>query len=658
MCSFGDYELRKEIARGRTGIVYKAYQVSLKREVALKVIRSGRFASAQDVERFRLESEAVAALNHPNIVPIYEVGEFQARPYFTMRLVEGGSLAEHVARFTDNPRAAARLVAVVARAVHHAHRSGLLHRDLKPANVLLAWEDGASAGPEGQGSAAASASLDHCRPYVIDLGLAKRLDSIVSLTESGAVVGTPSYMAPEQVAFPRGITAAADVYGLGAILYELLTGRPPFRGETDLETLRQVREQDPIPPRALNKQIDRDLEAMCLNCLEKDPGRRYRSAEALADDLERWLWGEPVRVRQVGLGGRLVKWVRRRPAVAGLLVFFILAAAGLATLMRQWQQAAAARNDLDQRLYIETLGLAGRHLAEENKKAAEEVLDGWPRSARGWEWNLLKRLCHKSPRWIEDRSMGSWKQQFTATVSPDRRFQVLVAKNRLVLRASGRDLTLQNNAEPGTVVDFSPDGQLIAALEGRPRDANGELKEKNKIKVWSAETGEELCALLSEPKTFFQDFAFSPDSQRIVTVGKGSKYESRVWDARSGRALVTLYTQTMTDRETLEAPYDPDKARVAFSPAGDRLAVSWSPGRTRAYFVWSMAPEEPDGKAGPDWTVILLTAGGLVVIAGGWVMARRFFRKTPAPTPRGSGGVPDLTGPAPMPTAALAQPPP
>jgi serine/threonine-protein kinase len=186
--SFGDYQLREEIGRGRIGIVYRAYHVGLKREVALKVIRAGRFASPEQRERFRLEAEAVAALNHPNIVPIYEVGECEGRPYFTMQLVESGNLAEHAARFADNPRAAARLVAVVARAVHHAHGCSFLHRDLKPANVLLAWEDGPPAGLKAQGGPSDSC-LDHCRPYLIDLGLAKRLDAAVSLTESGAVVG-------------------------------------------------------------------------------------------------------------------------------------------------------------------------------------------------------------------------------------------------------------------------------------------------------------------------------------------------------------------------------------------------------------------------------------------------------------------------------------
>ena len=289
------------------GVVYKARQVSLNRTLALKMVRAGRFATPDDLQRFRLEAEAAAHLDHPNIVPIYEVGEHDGHHYFSMKLVDGGNLAAQVERFRSDPRAAARLTATVARAVHYAHQRGILHRDLKPANILLG---GRSDSP-----------LEDLVPLVTDFGLAKRVEGPgAALTQSGSIVGTPSYMAPEQAEGRReSVTTATDVHALGAILFELLTGRPPFRAETMLETLRLVREQDAEHPSAINPKVDRDLETIVLKCLEKHPSRRYHSAEALAEDLERWLADLPIRARPATLSHRVGKWVRRRPAAAGLI---------------------------------------------------------------------------------------------------------------------------------------------------------------------------------------------------------------------------------------------------------------------------------------------------------------------------------------------------
>ncbi len=330
---FGDYELLEVIAQGGMGVVYKARQVSLNRTLALKMVRAGRFATSDDLQRFRVEAEAAAHLDHTNIVPIHEVGEHEGHHYFSMKLVDGGNLAAQVQRFPAAPRAAARLTSTVARAVHYAHQRGILHRDLKPANILL--------------SGRPNSPLDDLVPLVTDFGLAKRFEGPgASLTQSGSIVGTPSYMAPEQAEGRReSVTTAADIHALGAILFELLTGRPPFRAETMLETLRLVREQDPDHPSAINPRVDRDLETIVLKCLDKHPQRRYRSAEALADDLDRWLADLPIRARPATPLYRALKWVRRRPAAAGLILAASIAVLATATAIRGYVSTAELRSE-------------------------------------------------------------------------------------------------------------------------------------------------------------------------------------------------------------------------------------------------------------------------------------------------------------------------
>jgi serine/threonine-protein kinase len=359
--SFGDYEILDVVARGGLGVVYRARQKSLNRIVALKMIRAGRWATADDRQRFRLECEAAASLDHPNIVPIYEVGEWRADdlsepvPFFSMKLIEGGSLAQRGARGegrgpVEARRDAARLVATVARAVDYAHQRGILHRDLKPANILLqesryisVERDRGDTYPSLRGLETSSLT-----PYLTDFGLAKFAHHDQGLTPSGIAVGTPGYMAPEQAfpartgAAPTGLTTSVDVYGLGAVLYELLVGRPPFHGATILDTLLEVLEKAPVRPRDVVPAIERDLETICLKCLEKDPARRYASAAALADDLDRFLRGEPISARSAGPLERGWLWAKRQPLVAGLWAMLGLAVAIGGTLVTwKWREAEA-----------------------------------------------------------------------------------------------------------------------------------------------------------------------------------------------------------------------------------------------------------------------------------------------------------------------------
>jgi serine/threonine protein kinase len=280
----GQYTVIRELGHGGMGVVYLAEQAGLRRPVALKVIRHGISATDEEVARFRDEAEAVALLQHPNVVQIHEVGGQDGVYYLALEYVDGGSLDRRLAGTPQDPTAAAQIVETLARAIHHAHRRGILHRDLKPANILMSGESAV--------------------PKITDFGLAKRVESGDARTRSGLVLGTPSYIAPEQASGrPEEVTHAVDIYGLGAILYELLTGRPPFKGATALSTLEQVASQEPVPPSRFHRQIPRDLETICLKCLEKPPGRRYASAEGLADDLHRFLSGRPIVARPIGAWG-------------------------------------------------------------------------------------------------------------------------------------------------------------------------------------------------------------------------------------------------------------------------------------------------------------------------------------------------------------------
>ncbi len=379
---FGDYELERVLGEGGMGIVYKARQISLNRAVALKMIKAARFASADDLRRFQNEAEAVARLDHPNVVPIFEVGQFEDQQYFSMKFIAGESLDKKLKDYAGDPRKAAKLLTVTADAIHHAHQRGILHRDLKPANVLV--------DAEGQ-------------PHVTDFGLARQVEGGSEITHSGMILGTPAYMAPEQASGSRAsVTTSTDVYGLGAILYALLTGRAPFSGTTVLDTLEQVRERPPESPRKVNPRVPRDLEVICLKSLEKDWRRRYVSAFALAEDLNRWLRGEPIEARPVTRLERALKWARRKPTLAAAYTLGLVAAllGGLGgTAAWQWRNAERARNEAVKARAAEQIA---RSAAENGARNSSGSNTGEPS-----KWPIRNGgITTYPPRWRCSRSLA------------------------------------------------------------------------------------------------------------------------------------------------------------------------------------------------------------------------------------------------------------
>ena len=463
------YEILAELGRGGMGVVYKARHIELNRLVALKMVLAGVHVGPRELARFRSEAAAVAALQHPNIVQVYEVGEQDGRPYFALEFVDGGSLAQRLTGAPLPPRWSAQLLEQLARTIHFAHQRGIVHRDLKPANILLASRESRVESPEPVfGLSTLDSGLS--TPKITDFGLAKQIQTGAALTQSGTVLGTPSYMAPEQaLGKNREVGPAADIYALGAILYEMLTGRPPFRAETSLDTMLQVASEEPVPLSRLQPKLPRDLQTICLKCLHKEPWNRYPTAEALADDLNRFLIGEPIQARPVGTPERLVKWARRRPSLAALILLALSSAiAGFALMCREWneeknrrEKLQAAQEEKDQALaraeaslYFHRIALAEREFLANHLVRARHLLQECPPDLRRWEWRYLNRLCLSDLLTLR----GHDNSVYCLTFSPDGRY----------LASASLDQTVK-------VWDAVTGKMVGSRKEGLPRDRSGVL---------------------------------------------------------------------------------------------------------------------------------------------------------------------------------------
>jgi serine/threonine protein kinase len=527
---FGDFELLDEIARGGMGVVYRARQLSLNRLVAVKMILDGPLVARGFIDRFQIEAEATAKLNHPHIVPIYEIGQHEGRHFFSMKLFEGGSLGDRMEDFGLSPRSPAicrdapgdlqaqaqnrqrdiaRLIATVADAVHHAHERGILHRDLKPANILLDAKD---------------------QPNVTDFGLAKLVQDDSLVTQTGAFLGTPAYMAPEQVSGETSpLTTAADVYGLGAVLYHLLTGRPPFQATSVVETMRQVVEQPPIPPDRLNPWVNRDLATICLKCLAKAADQRYGSARELAEDLNRWQNGDTILARPATRADHFAHWCRRKPSLAGLSVAvlcLLLAVVGVSI-------TAAFRIDRARQRAV---------LAE--RRGREKLWETYLAQARAQRWSGR----------------------------PGRRFDSLTAiTNAAAIRSS---VELRNEAIAClSLIDLRPvpgpplhhDLEAPFTLDWA-RNRYVTIDSKGTVAFRRLDTGTELSGLPKVAPAAEFPLGFSPDGRWLALTHRD--HVTRFWDLERRRVSLAF-------TNVLEA--------VAFSPDNQRLTINTQDGETSVY---------------------------------------------------------------------------
>jgi WD40 repeat protein/thiol-disulfide isomerase/thioredoxin len=586
------YDILEVLGRGGMGVVYKAQQTGLNRLVALKMILAGAHAGPEELARFRTEAESVARLQHPNIVLIHAIGEQNGLPYFALEFVEGGSLQKKLNSTPQEPREAARLVETLARAVHAAHQRGIIHRDLKPANVLLA--------PDGT-------------PKIADFGLAKQLDDDSAQTRTGQVLGTPSYMAPEQAAGRlKEVGARTDVYALGGILYEALTGRPPFKGATVRDTLEQVLSQEPVPPSRLQPKVPADLETICLKSLQKEGTRRYGTALDLAEDLRRFQDGEPIKARPTPAWERTWKWVRRRPALSALLAVSLLAllasvgaivnAMHSARLNESLQEESRQRKEAgtqkdiadEQRARAEGLTRKLRYLAD--MFAARDALDSGGAAVvlellerhrpaanvtdyRGFEWYYLWRQCHLDRRTLR----GKMAPVHSLAYSADGQTLVVGCRDgqiHLWNLAKDKHVVLEAHKLPVLSLAFSSDDKLLASGCGSlgPDDPPGQ------VKVWDLAT-RKVLATLDAHKGGVNAVAFSADD-KLLASGSGDG-TVRIWEPVPAQAKPALWQEARQLRVWAKEKV----TALAFSPKGNSLAVGSDVGLLRVWDTqtWQIA---------------------------------------------------------------------
>jgi WD40 repeat protein/tRNA A-37 threonylcarbamoyl transferase component Bud32 len=599
------FEILGKLGEGGMGVVYKAWQNKLNRIVALKMLLARAGAHPHKRARFQIEAKAVARLQHPHIVQIYDVGEQDGSPFLVLEFVEGGSLAQKLTGEPQPPQQAARLVETLAWAMHHAHQRDIIHRDLKPGNVLLT-ADGS--------------------PKITDFGLAKLLEEEGGLTKDLDVFGTASYMAPEQAAGRiHDIGPATDIYALGAVLYELLTGQPPFVAETVMATLQKVQTDDPVPPSRYQSNVPRDLQIICLKCLHKVPARRYASAATLAEDLRRFLAGESILARPAGTGERVVKWARRRPALAVLLAVVVaMAAIGLPIVSWFWQNAEAkaqaeaeANRKLKKQLYFKGIGDAALELEARHVGRAEELLDEQPVALRGWEWFYLKRLRYGPPLVLNNRHANYiWGVAF----SPNGRYMASVGADGFVtIRevTTGRELpAFKYPLTRGVLcgLAFNPSGRLLAL--GVRQDIPRFNRPAVRVRIWDIQE-EKWLSELGGHTDGVTSVAYSPRGRYLASASLDKTVI--LWDAASGEQLHMLAGHSATVNG------------VAFTRDDHFLASASDDGTVR---IWETSTGQEvralDSRAGPLAGVAcvpdpagrghLLAAAGLTGMMTLWVL--------------------------------------